>query len=207
MKNIFIAVDLQNDFMNRDGLLYVQGSEEIKPALKKFINWILENKENTLIYTRDVHYPNDSELSENPDYVNTFPQHCMASTAGSQIIPEGFGLDSMDEIMSGNCNIVSFVKNQFSIFEANDELLKYLIGFGEINDIYVFGVAGDICVRGVMDGLFKHKESQFNFNRLIVVEDCIASVNSEMFNSYLTEKVLQYDYIKVLQSNNIINNK
>jgi len=208
MKTLFIAVDMQKDFMDQDGKLYVQGSEEIKPNIKKLVQWVTQNSDNILAYTRDIHKPGDPELSDTPDFINTFPPHCMSSTPGANNIPESFGVSDMSETMPGSCSIISFVKNVFNIFEANDEFLKYLTSLKYIDNIYIAGVAGDKCVSYAIDGLFEHKGKEFDFKTMYVVEDCIAAIDPKAFDLYLTRLVakhVDYNCIQITNTNAIIN--
>jgi len=87
MKILFIAVDMQKDFMDRDGKLYVQGSEEIKNNIKD-LSKKMDKLATHIFYTMDWHEENDPEFSDNPDFIKTFPPHCIAGTRGAWLIPE-----------------------------------------------------------------------------------------------------------------------
>lgn len=41
-----------------------------------------------IIGSSDNHAPTDEELSATPDFVDTFPPHCLAGTPGQERIPE-----------------------------------------------------------------------------------------------------------------------
>ncbi len=62
MKTIFWNVDTQVDFMNKDGKLYVQGAEEIKPNLKRLTD-LAEKYKITVINTGDYHNKTSKEIS------------------------------------------------------------------------------------------------------------------------------------------------
>lgn len=203
MKTLYLAVDMQKDFMDMDGRLYVPGSEEIKDNIKK-----LSNKMDKLathkFYTMDWHEEDDSELSDNPDFINTFPPHCIAGTKGAWLIPQAVGNDEYpDEREFMDENVLVFYKNQFSVFEGNDSFLDSLNAYAYFDKIYIAGVSGCTCVKYVLEGLLEHKGKELEFETLYIVEDCIASLNKEAFDSYLTELMLQYDFIKVINHNTI----
>jgi hypothetical protein len=84
---IFWDVDTQHDFMRSDGLLYVPDSEAIIPALAALTGFA--HRENIpIVATADDHDPAHRELSEAPDFLDTFPPHCMRGTPGQAKIPE-----------------------------------------------------------------------------------------------------------------------
>lgn len=203
MKTLFIAVDMQKDFMDRDGKLYVQGSEEIKPSIKKLVQWVTQNSDNILAYTRDIHKPGDPELSDTPDFINTFPPHCMSSTPGANNIPESFGVSDMSETMPGSCSIISFVKNVFNIFEANDEFLKYLTSLKYIDNIYIAGVVWEFCVTAVIEGLLKYKSKQFDFEQLYIVSDCIVPMDADKYQIDLRNLQAEYPFVHIVTQDEI----
>jgi len=84
---LFWNVDTQFDFMNSIGKLYVPGSEEILPVLK-YITSLAKEKNIQVVNTADHHYPDAKELSDSPDFIKTFPPHCMANTGGADYMKE-----------------------------------------------------------------------------------------------------------------------
>ena len=82
MKILCFAIDIQNDFMNQDGKLYVKNAELIKPQLKQLTQLIFDYNLQT-IYTTDVHCSEDKEISATPDFKTTFPEHCIIGTQGA----------------------------------------------------------------------------------------------------------------------------
>lgn len=202
-KILYLAVDMQKDFMDHDGALYVPGSEEIKNNIKELANK-LDKIATHKFYTMDWHEEDDSELSDNPDFKKTFPPHCIAGTKGAWLIPQAIGEDTYpDENDLMDDRTLVFYKNEFSVFEGNDSFLDSMNAYAYFDEIYVAGVSGDVCVKYVLEGLLEHKGKELEFETLYIVEDCIASLNKEGFDSYLTELMLQYDFIKVINHNTI----
>ena len=179
---LFWIVDVQHDFMDRDGKLYVEGAEDIKGNLSKVKSLIDKHNINT-VHTMDWHYYDSAELSETPDFINTFPEHCMAGTRGADIIPEikpndpliinwdqRLDMNYADELIFFSDNKFEFLlrKDMFDFIEGNSnsailtELLKE-----RFYDIYVVGVAGNVCVNFAVKNLLKE-----NFN-VKVITDCI----------------------------------
>ena len=84
---LFWNVDTQFDFMNKEGKLYVPGSEEILPLLERITSFAKE-ADIQVVNTADHHFPNAKELSDTPDFISTFPPHCMANTSGAAYVSE-----------------------------------------------------------------------------------------------------------------------
>lgn len=164
MKKLFWAVDCQKDFLNKDGVLYVEGAESIKSNLKKLTNIAIINNI-TVVNTMDWHDVDDKELSDNPDFINTFPHHCMAYEKGSELIEETTPLDGLFTVYDKKRNI-AIKKNEFDVFTGNlntDNILKVL----NPETVVVYGVATNICVNFAVLGLVGRGY------KVVVVKDAI----------------------------------
>ena len=156
---LFFNVDTQNDFMRKDGALYIEGAEEIYRNLYQLTNFAKE-KNIKVINTCDWHNKKCEEFSNNPDYITTFPPHCIKNTYGAEFLdltePEdpyiveydNFNLD-IDKIDQKRNIIIR--KNTFDVFSnySTNDILKYL----NPDTIIVYGVASDVCVDLVVRGL------------------------------------------------------
>ncbi len=177
MKVIFWNTDTQKDFMNKDGALYVEGAESIKPNLKILTEFAKENNI-MVVNTRDLHDDLDDELSETPDFINTFPPHCMYGTEGAEFIeetkPDKIITTGSNELYYGlNTPVLNICarnvvidKNKFDVFKGNphtEEFLKLI----NPNLVVVYGVATNVCVHHAVMGLSKRGY------KVRVVEDAI----------------------------------
>lgn len=174
---LFWNVDTQFDFMNADGKLYAPGAEAIQPILHKITKFA--SKSNIqVVNTADHHYANSKELSDHPDFVTTFPEHCMADSQGAEYIPETkpalpiyeilwdktYGLHELQEAAKYR-NIV-IRKDAFDVFEGNrnaDQLLHLL----NPKRVFVYGVTTNVCVHCAAVGLAKRNLEVY------VLEDAI----------------------------------
>ncbi len=84
---VFWDVDTQYDFMRADGKLYVPDAEHIIPNLKRLTDYA-HGHGIRIIASADDHVPGHKELSAQPNFKDTFPDHCMRGTPGQQKIPE-----------------------------------------------------------------------------------------------------------------------
>lgn len=160
---LFWNVDTQKDFVLPDGKLYVQDAELLIPKWKK-ITQLAKVNSIRVINTADYHYHDSAELSSNPNFVNTFPPHCMANTEGAEYIaetnpenPVTFNWDknyrNFTELINikRNRNII-IRKDAFDVFKGNqltESIVKYLTP--EIAVVY--GVATNVCVNDAVVGL------------------------------------------------------
>jgi len=197
-KIIFWNTDTQKDFMNTDGALYVEGAEEIKPNLKILTEFAKENQL-TVINTSDYHKKYDAELSDNPDFINTFPEHCMENTDGSRFIKETLPLwpvniipyNEIPEIYL-NCRNFIILKNKFDVFEGNPHTEK-LLDLLNPDTVVVYGVAGDYCVNYAIEGLIKRKY------KVIVIKDSIKSIKEAPTDKWKKFGVNTYSTVDIIK--------
>ncbi len=155
---LFWNVDTQNDFVSSDGKLYVPDGELIKPILANITNFAKEN-EITVVNTADWHFSDSEELSDSPDYINTFPEHCMANTIGAELISETKP-DSYDTIVAWDSHWdgkiegrnILIQKDKFDVFIGNPYTNRVLLALNP-DIVYVYGVVTEICVNHAVMGL------------------------------------------------------
>lgn len=173
-KLIFWNVDTQIDFVEPQGKLYVEGAEKIKSLWQK-ITTFAKQKNIRVVNTADYHYPESAELADEPDFVNTFPQHCMANTLGAEYVAEtqpenavefdwDKDYDAFDAVESVR-NIV-IRKDAFDVFAGNPYTDNILQMFSP-ETVVVYGVTTNVCVNDAVVGLSKRVK------RVIVLQDAI----------------------------------
>jgi len=174
---LFWNVDTQIDFVYPRGKLYVQGAENLRPQWKELTRLAKENSIR-VVNTADYHYANSAELDSSPDFVNTFPEHCMAGTRGADYIretdPEDPVIFDWDKEYLITPELFSkkeqrnFIirKDAFDVFTGNpmtDTILKYL----NPDTVVVYGVTTNVCVDAAVKGLAK------KVNKVYVVKDAV----------------------------------
>ncbi|WP_229073147.1 isochorismatase family protein [Actinoplanes sp. DH11] len=142
MSRALIIVDVQNDFCE-GGSLAVSGGA----AVAKGISLVLAkagDRWDHVVATKDWHIDPGAHFSDTPDYVDSWPVHCVAGSAGSEFHPE---LDT------GRVEAV-FRKGEYqaaySGFEGRTETGETLTGWLRdkgVTDVEVVGIATDHCVR------------------------------------------------------------
>ena len=210
-KTLVIAVDLQNDFMNKNGALYVPGAEDIKEEVNDFMYRAMRalDTNHKIWYTADLHDYDDEEISTHPDLTNTFPPHCIRNTEGSWLIDHATGNEYsseaiLEESMPPFASV--YYKNKFSVFEGNSAFEADIIDdMYNTDKIFIFGVAGDICVKGVLDGMVQLIEyGRSDCRQIVVLLDLIASIDDKKFIKYIKKLVYDYEYITVAFSEDVV---
>lgn len=153
-------VDVQEDFMNPDGRLYIHdlfddsdpGAVEIIPALEAGAAWMRANCD-AIVYTGDWHGLDDAEIDPvAPDPArDTYPPHCMGRSsdpeerAGAEVIEEIRPEDPVvlahdataDDAVRAAAEAVRerrpvFVqKTRFNVFEGNPACETFVRSLGE----------------------------------------------------------------------------
>ena len=141
-------VDTQFDFMLPGGKLYVPGAEETVPAMKRLVD-AARAAGIVHVASADDHELTDAEISAEPDFVATYPPHCLRGTRGARKIPETdqedpvpLALDAVpDRYLEGREFLL--LKKNFDVFTNphTERLLERL----DPDEIVVFGVATDVC--------------------------------------------------------------
>ena len=87
MKRLLWDVDTQVDFIDADGKLAVPDAEARVPAMARLVEWA-RREGIPHVASADDHELTDPEISESPDYADTFPPHCLRGTHGAEKIAE-----------------------------------------------------------------------------------------------------------------------
>lgn len=135
-----IVVDVQNDFCE-GGSLAVSGGGAVARAITGLLG---RGEYQHVVATADHHVDPGEHFSATPDYLTSWPPHCVAGTAGEQFHPE-LDLSTVEAV---------FRKGRYSAaysgFEGADEsgtpLADWLRARG-VDEVDVVGIATDYCVR------------------------------------------------------------
>ncbi|MFJ2773319.1 isochorismatase family protein [Streptomyces sp. NPDC087300] len=146
MRRALIVVDVQNDFCE-GGSLAVAGGADVAAAITELIGQAPAGYRH-VVATRDHHVDPGGHFSDHPDYVDSWPPHCVAGTEGV-----GFHPNFAPAVASGAIDTV-FDKGAYSAaysgFEGADENgvpLAEWLRQREITEVDVVGIATDHCVR------------------------------------------------------------
>ncbi len=181
MARALFIIDVQNDF-TEGGALGVDGGAAVASAITEHVREHPDDYD-VVIASRDWHDPDNDNgghfaLEGEPDFVVTWPQHCMAGTDGAEYHPS---------IDTGLIDI-HVRKGQgvpaYSIFEGTTDdgrgIVTALDELG-VTDVDVVGIATDYCVRAsALDALAAGR-------RVRVLSDLVAGVAPESSEAALRE--------------------
>ena len=86
MSRALIIVDVQNDFCE-GGSLPVKGGAYVAAAISEYVD-AHHNQFDHIVATQDWHIQPGDHFSEQPDFVDTWPAHCVAGTRGAELHPD-----------------------------------------------------------------------------------------------------------------------
>jgi nicotinamidase/pyrazinamidase len=89
MSRALIIVDVQNDFCE-GGSLSVEGGADLAGAISEYVD-AHHGQFDHIVATQDWHIDPGEHFSEQPDFVDSWPRHCVAGTRGAELHP---GLDT-----------------------------------------------------------------------------------------------------------------
>ena len=172
---LFWNVDTQIDFVEPEGKLYVEGAEKIKPVWEE-IRSLAKKYHIRVVNSADFHWPGSKELSDNPDFISTFPPHCMANTKGAEYVketqPENALVIDWDKPFNLDANRLEKYRNivirkdEFDVFAGNPYTSSIVEALAP-ETVIVYGVTTNVCVKDAVIGLSKIVKNVF------VVEDAI----------------------------------
>jgi len=199
-----IIVDVQYDFANPSGALYVNGGEKTVPAI---INYVEKNKDkiNQIIFTRDWHTKKDESFEKNG---GKWPVHCVQNTEGAEIdktlydalvqmripitiVNKGTVADHEEYGAFEHCgtfhhlhpNIEPVVTNCYFANCESSSGTRILN-----NNVVICGIAGDYCVKETIKNLMKHWRK---FNISVLMDGVVSIDDGTALNELIKEKQLK----------------
>jgi nicotinamidase/pyrazinamidase len=135
-----IITDVQNDFCE-GGSLAVDGGSEVAAAISLHA---ASHHYDHVVATRDFHVDPGAHFSTEPDYVNTWPTHCVAGTSGADFHP---ALDTarVEEVFSKGAHAAAY--SGFEGASSDGSSLADWLSERQVNTVDVVGIATDHCVR------------------------------------------------------------
>jgi nicotinamidase/pyrazinamidase len=140
-----IVVDVQNDFCE-GGSLAVTGGAATAAAISRHLA-ADAGSYGHVVASRDFHVDPGSHFSASPDFVATWPPHCVVGTPGADF-HEGFDTGRVEAVFSKGAHAAAY-----SAFEGTDaggtQLADWLRAH-DVDAVEVVGIATDHCVRATV---------------------------------------------------------
>ena len=138
-----IIVDVQNDFCE-GGSLAVAGGAVIARAITDYLDSPGAAGYDHIVASQDYHIDPGSHFSTEPDFVTTWPRHCVAGTAGAKFHPD-FDASRVEEVFRKGEHAAAYSAFE-GLGESGETLLAWLSSRG-VKNLDVAGIATDYCVR------------------------------------------------------------
>ena len=139
-----VVVDVQNDFADPGGSLYVQGGEQVVPVVNREIERARQAGA-TVVYTQDWH-PESTPHFEKDGGI--WPVHCVQGTWGAEFHPE---LQVEGEVVrkgsGGEDGYSGFTVRDPASGEEEPTRLEQLLRDQHARRVVVVGLATDYCVK------------------------------------------------------------
>ncbi|MGO4488234.1 isochorismatase family protein [Microbacterium oxydans] len=181
MSRALLIVDVQNDF-TEDGALAVAGGDAVAAAVTEFLALHAADYE-VIIASRDWHDAdgdNGGHFAEDPDYVDSWPVHCVAGTDGAEYDPLFETAAVTHHVRKGQG------EPAYSMFEGQTEAgetVGAILAQAGALSADVVGLATDHCVRASALDAIAHGV------RVRILTDLVAGVAVEPSEAALAELV------------------
>ena len=142
MSRALIIVDVQNDFCEGGSLAVTGGA-----AVAKGISLVLDRageRWDHVVATKDWHIDPGSHFSDHPNYLDTWPAHCVVGSGGADFHPE-LTTSRIEAVFHKGEH-----KAAYSGFEGHSESGERLADWlrsRQVTEVEVVGIATDHCVR------------------------------------------------------------
>lgn len=147
MSAALIIVDVQNDFCE-EGALAVAGGNEVARRIADYVGnrgrLLKARGYDYLLATRDAHIDPGSHFSDQPDYVDSWPPHCVVGTPGQNLHQTISDLPFDALFDKGNYQAAY---SGFEGADAEGTILDAWLSSHGVTAVDIVGIAADFCVR------------------------------------------------------------
>lgn len=140
MSTALIVVDVQNDFCEGGSLAVVGGAQ----VARDVADLIASGGYQTVVATRDHHINPGTHFSDTPDFVDSWPRHCVVGTDGEQLHPPLVPAMFTETFFKGE---YAAAYSGFEGASASGVKLGDWLRAAGIDTVDVCGIATDHCVR------------------------------------------------------------
>lgn len=139
-----LVVDVQNDFADPAGALYVPGGTEVVPEIRRQIA-AARAAGAVVVYTQDWHPPSTPHFAKDG---GIWPVHCVAGTWGAELVP-GLPVDGpvVRKGADGSDGYSGFSNRDPVTGERSSTGLAEILAEAGVEQVTVVGLATDYCVK------------------------------------------------------------
>ena len=142
MSRALIIVDVQNDFCE-GGSLAVAGGAGVAAGISRLLAEQPQRWEH-VVATKDYHVDPGAHFGNPPDFVDSWPAHCVVGTPGSEFHPQ-LATGAVQEIFHKGEHAAAY--SGFEGHAGDGTTLAQWLRDREVTEVDVVGIATDHCVR------------------------------------------------------------
>ena len=145
-RTALIVTDVQNDFADPKGSLYVAGGERVVAAVNEEIGAALDAGA-TVVYTQDWHPPDTPHFEKDG---GVWPVHCVAESWGAELHPALRRVDGAEVVRKGTTGddgYSAFSQRDPKTGDVRETGLDDALERLGIERVVVVGLATDYCVK------------------------------------------------------------
>lgn len=146
---LLIIVDVQNDFCE-GGALGVDGGGAVAERIASYLR-TRSGDYDRILASQDWHRgdtDNGGHFAVNPDFMDTWPVHCVADTEGAALHPAIAAVEDRVEVVHKGHGVPSYSVLEGTVVGTGDSVQALVPGC----EIDVVGLAYDFCVRATALG-------------------------------------------------------
>jgi nicotinamidase/pyrazinamidase len=137
-----IIVDVQNDFCE-GGSLPVQGGASVAAGVSSALS-AETGRWDHVVATKDWHIDPGNHFSDHPDYLDTWPAHCVVDSGGADFHPS-LVTDRIEAVFHKGEHAAAY--SGFEGHTTDGETLAAWLRSRAVTEVDVVGIATDHCVR------------------------------------------------------------
>lgn len=169
MTRALIVVDVQNDFCE-GGALAVTGGAAVAASINELLQ--SDHGYDVVVATADHHVDPGAHFAAEPDYVDTWPPHCVAGTPGADFHPN-LTFRDFDAVFHKGQHAAAYSGFEGTDADLDDVPLEKFLRDHAVTDVDVCGIATDYCVRATAEDALR-----LGFDTTVLV-DLTAAVNPD----------------------------
>jgi nicotinamidase/pyrazinamidase len=141
MTHALVVVDVQNDFCEGGSLAVAGGA-----AAAARINDLIDGFD-VVVATKDFHIDPGSHFSEAPDYVDTWPVHCIANSPGAEWHP-ALRAKLVQAVFHKGAHAAAYsgFEGRSDPAQERGKTLEQYLRAHDVTEVTVVGIATDHCV-------------------------------------------------------------
>lgn len=137
----FVAVDVQPGFCE-GGSLPVTGGNAVAERVAAFLDE-RRSEYGVVVATRDYHVDPGDHFSDEPDFQNSWPSHCVAGTEEAELHP-ALGDTEFDAVFDKGAHAAAY--SGFEAAGPDGRLLGDFLRDRGVTEVDIAGLATDYCV-------------------------------------------------------------